>query len=89
MKRKTILILALLLAVFAAGAAFGKHQVKLKDVTRDLDSAEDSIELAERQIPQGTLVAVNLSSAKQSIRQAKKHLLEYATQEKEGEAKGN
>jgi hypothetical protein len=88
MKRKTILVLALL-GVFAAGAAFGKHRATLKDVNRDLDAAEDNLSFVHQRLPAGTDVALQLSMAEQNIRSAKKHLLEYATQEKEGEPKGN
>lgn len=88
MKIKLLKIAVLGFAVFFAGVAFGKHKaVTLKDVTRDLDSAENNLNFVQQHLPPGTLVGVQLSMAEQSIQRAKQHLMEYAEQQKDQEPK--
>lgn len=80
MSRRTVLtfVFAVALSLGAAFAHGKKHHATLKDVNYDLDQVADHIDRASTQIPPGTLVALQLSMAKQSLTEAKKKLAEVA-----------
>ena len=88
MKIRLLVITLLGFAFFFAGVSFGKHKAAtLKDVNRDLDSAQENLSFVQQHLPPGTLVGVQLSMAEQSIRRAKQHLVEYLEQQKDQEPK--
>jgi hypothetical protein len=81
MKRRIPLALAFVF-VFGAGLAFGKHEVTVKDVSRDLDQVQNHIRTAASQMPGGTLVSLQLSMAQQATDRARQHLMEFAEQQR-------
>ena len=87
MRVKVLGVALLVFVIFFAGVSFGKHKTTLKDVSRDLDSAEENLSFVQQHLPPGTLVGAQVSMAEQSIRRAKQHLVEYLEQQKDQEPK--
>ena len=63
--------------MYFAGILSAKHRpANVRQISRDLQSAQESIALAERQMPAGSLATVQLDMARQRLFSAQQHLAE-------------
>jgi hypothetical protein len=63
--------------MYFAGILSAKHRpANVRQISSDLSSAQESIALAERQMPAGSLATVQLDMARQRLFSAQQHLAE-------------